>query len=56
MTVHCGIIGGAHRSAEVTYRLLERAVWWPSMESDVKPWVSKRLSCMKGRARASKVL
>ena len=35
-----GANGGAHRSAEVTYKLLERAVWWPDMEKDIKTWVS----------------
>ena len=30
-SVHCGVLG-AHRSAEVTIKLLERAVWWPDLE------------------------
>ena len=45
--VHSGILG-AHRSAEVTYKLLDRAVWWPDMDKDVK-------TCMKGRSRPTKV-
>ena len=52
--VHGGILG-AHRSAQVTYRLLERSVWWPSMEEDVKRWVESCLSCLKGRSRPTKV-
>ena len=48
--VHNGILG-----AEVTFKLLERAVWWPDMERDVKKWVSRFLSCIKGRARPTKV-
>ena len=31
MRFHNGILA-AHRSAEVNYKLLERAVWWPDME------------------------
>ena len=52
--VHDGVLG-AHRSAEVTIKLLERAVWWPDLEADVKLWVSKCLACLKGRARPTKV-
>jgi len=52
--VHGGILG-AHRSAQVTYRLLERSVWWPSMEEDVKRWVESCLNCLKGRSRPTKV-
>ena len=52
--VRDGVLG-AHRSAEVTIKLLERAVWWPDMESDVKLWVSKCLACLKRRARPTKV-
>ena len=37
-TVHGGVLG-AHRSAQVTFKLLERAVWWPSIEEDVRLWV-----------------
>ena len=51
---HDGVLG-AHRSAEVTIKLLERAVWWPDLEADVKLWVSKCLACLKGRARPTKV-
>ena len=52
--VRDGVLG-AHRSAEVTIKLLERAVWWPDLEADVKLWVSKCLACLKGRARPTKV-
>ena len=52
--MHDGVLG-AHRSAEVTIKLLERAVWWPDLEADVKLWVSKCLACLKGRARPTKV-
>ena len=52
--VHDGVLG-AHRSAEVTIKLLERAVWWPDLESDVKLWVGKCLACLKGRSRPTKV-
>ena len=52
--VHNGMLR-AHRSAEVTYKLLERAVWWPDMEKEVKTRVSKCLSCIKGLARPTKV-
>ena len=52
--VHDGVLG-AHRSAEATIKLLERAVWWPDLEADVKLWVSKCLACLKGRARPTKV-
>ena len=54
MQVHDGVLG-AHRSAEVTIKLLERAVWWPDLDADVKLWVSKCLACLKGRARPTKV-
>ena len=52
--VHCGVLG-AHRSASVTHKLLERAVWWPSMEEDIKRWVGCCLSCLKGRSRPTRV-
>ena len=52
--VHSGVLG-AHRSADVTYRLLERSVWWPGMLEDVRRWVSCCLSCLKGRSRPTKV-
>ena len=52
--VRDGVLG-AYRSAEVTIKLLERAVWWPDLEADVKLWVSKCLACLKGRARPTKV-
>ena len=53
-SVHCGVLG-AHRSAEVTVKLLERAVWWPDLEKDVRTWVAKCLACIKGRSRPTKV-
>ena len=53
-SVHCGVLG-AHRSAEVTIKLLERAVWWPDLEKDVRTWVAKCLACIKGRSRPTKV-
>ena len=52
--VHCGVLG-AHRSADVTTKLLERAVWWPDLAKDVAAWVSKCLACIKGRSRPTKV-
>ena len=52
--VHGGVLG-AHRSAQVTFKLLERSVWWPSMEEDIKRWVEGCLSCLKGRSRPTKV-
>ena len=52
--VHCGVLG-AHRSADVTTKLLERAVWWPDLAQDVAAWVSRCLACIKGRSRPTKV-
>ena len=52
--VHCGVLG-AHRSADVTTKLLERAVWWPDLAKDVAAWVSRCLACIKGRSRPTKV-
>ena len=52
--VHGGVLG-AHRSAEVTFKLLERSVWWPSMKEDINRWVESCLSCLKGRGRPTKV-
>ena len=52
--VHCGVLG-AHRSADVTTKLLERAVWWPDLAKDVAAWVGKCLACIKGRSRPTKV-
>ena len=43
--VHCGVLG-AHRSADVTTKLLERAVWWPDLAKDVAAWVGKCLACI----------
>ena len=52
--VHCGVLG-AHRSADVTTKLRERAVWWPDLAKDVAAWVGKCLACIKGRSRPTKV-
>ena len=52
--VHSGVLG-AHRNAQVTFRLLERAVWWPSMEEDVKLWVSRCVACLKIQGRPTRV-
>ena len=52
--VHGGVLG-AHRSAQVTCKLLERAVWWPLMKEDVERWVGSCLSCLKGRSRPTRV-
>ena len=52
--VHCGILG-AHRSAKVTAQLLERVVWWPTLQEDVKRWTETCLSCLKGRGRPTRV-
>ena len=52
--VHGGVLG-AHRSAQVTLKLMERAVWWPAMEEDIKRWVASCLACLKGRGRPTKV-
>ena len=52
--VHCGVLG-THRSADVTTKLLERAVWWPDLAKDVAAWVGKCLACIKGRSRPTKV-
>ena len=58
--VHCGVLG-AHRSADVTTKLLERAVWWPDLAKDVAAWVSKCLACQRqvasyeGRSACSQV-
>ncbi|CAK9002134.1 Retrovirus-related Pol polyprotein from transposon 412 [Includes: Protease [Durusdinium trenchii] len=52
--VHGGVLG-AHRSAQVTLKLMERAVWWPAMEEDIKRWAASCLACLKGRGRPTKV-
>ena len=52
--VHCGILG-AHRSAKVTAQLLERVVWWSTLQEDVKRWTETCLSCLKGRGRPTRV-
>ena len=51
---HYGATGG-HRSAERTLQILSRAVWWPSMQEDVKKWTSQCLACLKARSRPTKV-
>ena len=52
--VHCGILG-AHRSAKVTIQLLERQVWWATLQEDVKRWTETCLACLKGRGRPTRV-
>ena len=54
LAVHAGVLG-AHRSAQVTFKLMERCVWWPSMEEDIRRWVESCLSCLKGRSRPTRV-
>ena len=51
---HCGVFG-AHRSAEETYALMKRVVWWATMKEDINSWVGKCLTCFKARSRATKV-
>ncbi|CAJ1358892.1 unnamed protein product, partial [Effrenium voratum] len=51
---HCGVFG-AHRSAEKTYALMKRVVWWATMKEDINSWVGKCLTCFKARSRATKV-
>ena len=51
---HCGVFG-AHRSAEKTYAVMKRVVWWATMKEDINSWVGKCLTCFKARPRATKV-
>ena len=51
---HSGAIGG-HRSADRTWNLLSRRVWWPGMKQDIQKWTERCIICLKARGRPTKV-
>ena len=51
---HHGALGG-HRSADRTFQILSRSVWWAGMKEDVQRWTLKCLVCLKARGRPRKV-
>jgi hypothetical protein len=50
--VHCGM---GHLGGESTYSIIKERAWWPSMQKDIKTWVSACDVCQKFANDATKV-